>query len=360
MRGLFVGGLAVLLVWVAACAPSAPPSPVLPSASAVTPGANGPATSTTPTTSSVPGSVPPAEGAARPSPGPSITLPSLPPSVDQPVPADLQPSLAAAAESYPATFADGCNVPEGGRSSRSSCLYGDLSSSVTIALFGDSHAAFWFSALLPFVQREHWRLLNLTMSSCTPADLSVYNSIFKRVYTECPAWRASAIQRLVATHPTAIVVTGTRGIDPVDSSGRQLTAPEIGPAWEAGMTRTLERLIPAAGEVILLADTPISRVDPPTCLSAHPSSVLACATEPAQAMDLGWLAAEEAVVASTGVGFIDPTRWVCPSAPCPPVLGDLLVYQNAGHLTVPFAAALNERLGDAILAQLRSRGIALP
>jgi len=304
-----------------------------------------------PISTAAPVSMSPGLETASPTPAPSA-FPSLPATPDGPVPADLQPSLGAAPEDYPVTFRDGCNVPEGGTASRGTCLYGDVGSATTIALFGDSHAAFWFPALEGLAEREGWRLLNLTMSSCTPADLSVYNSIYKRIYTECPAWRDAAIARLVSTRPAVIVVAGTHGISPVDASGNLFTGDALVEAWEAGMARTLERLIPAAGRVILLADTPTSQFDPPVCLSQHPTSVLACATPLDKAIDLPWLAAERAVVAQTGVGFIDPTYWVCPTSPCPAVIGGLLIYQNAGHLTATYAAALTDRLGAAVLAQM--------
>jgi hypothetical protein len=122
------------------------------------------------------------------------------------------------------------------------------------------------------------------------------------------------------------------------------------------MVRTIDALSPAVGLVILMADTPVSAVDPPVCLSAHPASVLACATPLVKAIDEPWLAAERQVVAQTSVGFIDPTYWVCPSKPCPAVIGNLLVYQNAGHLTATFAAALTNRLGAAILQQIQAHG----
>ena len=294
-----------------------------------------------------------------PSPAPTVlasTLPTLPATKDGPVPADLQPSLLAAPEDYPPTFADGCNVSEGGTTSRGTCLYGRLGSTTTIALFGDSHAAFWFPAVEAFAQRQGWRLLNLTMSSCTPADLAVYNSIFKRIYTECTAWRKQAVARLIAVRPAVILITGTHGISPVDSAGDLIPGSAVATAWEAGMTRTIDALRPAGGLVILMADTPVSDVNPPVCLSAHPASVLACATPLAKALDPAWLAAEERVVGQTGVGFIDPTFWVCPSDPCPAVLGNLLVYQNAGHLTATFAAALTDVLGEAIKTQIAAHG----
>ncbi len=119
-------------------------------------------------------------------------------------------------------------------------------------------------------------------------------------------------------------MAGIHGISPVDPSGRLLTGDALTQAWEAGMTRTLERLIPAAGRVILMADTPTSQFDPPVCLSQHPTSVLACATPVEKAVDEPWLAAEHQVVAQTGVGFIDPTYWVCPTSPCPAVVAGIL------------------------------------
>jgi hypothetical protein len=121
------------------------------------------------------------------------------------------------------------------------------------------------------------------------------------------------------------------------------------------MHRTLAKLVPAAGEVIMIADTPLSLVDPPVCLSQHPSSVLACATPVKDAINAAWLAEEQRVANLEGVGFIDPTRLVCPSSPCPVVLGNLLVYRDSGHLTATFAAALTDKLYTAVVADLKKR-----
>ena len=96
-----------------------------------------------------------------------------------------------------------------------------------------------------------------------------------------------------------------------------------------------------------------SRSVPGTATSAHRSSALASATPVGKAIDEAWLAVKRQVVAQTGVGFVNPTAWVCASSPCPAVIGNLLVYQNAGHLTATFAAALTDRLGSAILGEMR-------
>ena len=81
-------------------------------------------------------------------------------------------------------------------------------------------------------------------------------------------------------------------------------------------------------------------------------SILACAAPVTRAIDLPWLAAEHQVVERTGVGFIDPTYWVCPTSPCPVVIGHVLLYQNAGHLSTTFAASLTDRLDQAVAQQM--------
>ena len=50
---------------------------------------------------------------------------------------------------------------------------------------GDSHALSWFPAVNRLATERGWRLVNLTKSACASADVSQWNTNFKRVYTEC-------------------------------------------------------------------------------------------------------------------------------------------------------------------------------
>jgi peptidoglycan/LPS O-acetylase OafA/YrhL len=304
-------------------------------------------------------------GAASSDPAPDATAPAAAivraATVDGPVPSDLQPSIGDAQSDYPASYLDGCHTQMDGHPNQGTCLYGNLASPTTIALFGDSHALAWFPAVKRFVDHQGWRLLSLTMSTCSPARIPIYVSDWKRISWECNTWREQAIEQLEAVHPALIIVTGTRGFATTDSSGTNvLTGDARIAVWQAGMQQTLTRLSAAARRVIWLADTPLSRVDPPVCLSQHPTSTLACATPVEDAINPAWLALESNAASTTGTGFIDPQRWVCPSNPCPVVLGNLLIYRDAGHLTATFAAALAGQLGSAILADLRHQAITLP
>jgi len=276
-------------------------------------------------------------------------VPTVRPSTpDGPVPRNLRPTLGAAPWDYPLPYLDGCHAGWDGKSTTGACLYGNLRSRTTIAIFGDSHALAWFPAVQRVAERQDWRVLNLTMSACPPADVRVWVPSWDRVSTECTNWREQAIRRLARERPSIILVSGTRGFQLADSSGTVLSGFARTRAWEAGMKRTLARLRPVAGRVIVIADTPLSRVDPPVCLAQHPASVLACSTPVAAAVNQSWLDAEQRVAGQAGVGFIDPTLWVCPSTPCPVVIGNALIFRNAGHLTATFAATMSRRLEQAM------------
>jgi hypothetical protein len=266
------------------------------------------------------------------------------------VPANLQPSIGDARNDYPQAYLDGCHTQMDGHASTGACYYGNLNSNTTIALFGDSHALAWFPAVERFAEKQGWRMLSLTMSTCSPAEIPIWVPDWKRVSWECNVWRQHAVEQLVAERPAVIVVAGTRGFATTDASGTTVLAGDArAAAWQTGMQRSLARLTAAAGRVILLADTPLARVDPPVCLSQHPQSTLACATAVDDAINSTWLDLEHTAALRAGAAFIDPEGWVCPTSPCPVVLGNLLIYRDAGHLTATFASALSDRLGTAIL-----------
>ncbi|MEO5940120.1 MAG: SGNH hydrolase domain-containing protein, partial [Candidatus Limnocylindrales bacterium] len=152
---------------------------------------------------------------------------------------------------------------------------------------------------------------------------------------------------LATLRPTMVVVAMSRIATLVDGSGTASVAqrPDL---WNAGIATTLARLAGLSEKVVLLGDTPRSEIDPPACLSKHLDDVLACATPFAAAVDMKRTAADRGLAAAAGATFVDPTSWVCPSDPCPVVIGSYLVFRDAHHLTTPFSTALARRLLAAL------------
>ena len=312
-------------------------------------GAASPAASNPPTASRPTLAAPSPTAPASPGPVTVITAPTRNATKDGAVPANLQPSLAGAATDMPLSYRDGCHTQTDQPPSTEPCLYGNLSSGHTIALFGDSHALSWFPAVYRVAQDKGWRLLSLTMSACTPADIPAFDPALNRTMPNCELWRQRSIAELVKVRPDILIVTGTRGFATVDGNGHVATGDLRTRFWIQGMKRTLSQLVPAAGRVILVGDLPISSVVPPVCLSQHVNSSLACATAVSYAIDYDWLNTEFTLARAMGTGFIDPERWICPTSPCPAVIGNLLVLRDTGHMTATFAAALWRKLESALV-----------
>jgi hypothetical protein len=285
-----------------------------------------------------PGETPQPGGTAPPSASP-------PPPPDGPVPAGLTPSLLAARDDLPRIYGDGCHLGQPA-TSIPDCVYGVFSSSTTVVLFGDSHAAEWFPALERLAMERGWRLVSLTKSACTPAQLTVWNTTFKRAYDECDRWRELVFARLQADRPALVIVASSH---PYTSAADAGPAPaDAGEALRSGLEQTLRRLRPLADAVALIGDTPKFSRDPPDCLSQHLDHVLACAEPRAQALDAAWTQVEAAIADRARAAFVDPTGWACPTDPCPVVIGRYLVFRDTHHLATPFVTALRQRLAAAL------------
>ncbi len=306
-------------------------------------------------------------GSLRPSaqPGPSdpggrataspIVAPSQrPATAGGPVPRDLTPSLATVGNDNPAIYANGCHLDQQTTEPKT-CVFGDPSSPTSVVLFGDSHAAQWFPALDRLARVKGWKLITFTKSACTPATVEVYYPAFGRAYTECDDWRTRVFQALRTIRPTAVIMAMSRSYLLLDgtTTPTALDRPDL---WDAGIATTLSRLAAVTHDVVLIGDTPRSQFDVPVCLSKHLADTLACATPFSSSVDVGRTADDARLAAAAGATFIDPTPWVCPSEPCPAVIGSYLVFRDAHHLTTPFSTALAGRLLAALPSLPGSRG----
>ena len=254
----------------------------------------------------------------------------------------IRPNPRSAVRDRGAADADGCLVSQ--RATRSgSCVYGDPSSSTTVVLLGDSHAMQWFAALRILARRRHWRLVVLTKSACTPALVNVFNAYLKRPYRECPPWRGAALRRIADEQP-AMVVTSGLATYTVMRGGRRLEPRESASALESGLIATFRRLRATGARVYALRDSPPPTGDPRACVSRSIARLARCAfaTRDAYAFRPVGLRAARHVAGARG---IDTRPAFCPGRLCPAVIGNALVYRNAGHITATYMRTLAPWLG---------------
>jgi hypothetical protein len=255
---------------------------------------------------------------------------------DYGLPTDVQPSLVEARADKERLWTNHCLGIEATVTPKT-CVFGDPTASYTIALVGDSHGSAMFPAMEWVAQHNGSRLLTFVKVACPFLDIPVQSTVLKRQYTECTQWNDNVVAALNAAAPNLTIIHMSHWIFPVDTS--------LGmSAFSASLARMIGRL---NGRTVILADTPHSAVDVPSCLSANSWDIRPCATRKAQAMSQHGVL-ETAAAAAAGVPLIDLAADICASGPCMPVVDDMIVYRDAHHLTATFSASLGPRLEQLI------------
>jgi peptidoglycan/LPS O-acetylase OafA/YrhL len=209
----------------------------------------------------------------------------------------------------------------------------------TVAILGDSHATHWLAAFDRLGQTRNWKVLTFVKASC-PAMSA--RRVLPDEQTEegersCLAWGESVRRRITADESISYVFTAaySDAYDYADDPRRPLKDPEVD-----GFQDLWETWVSSGKDVFVIKDTPPTRGDSvPDCLANNPDQPLACATRTA---DLPPDTAEAAAVAmdEPQVHVIDLTDQFCDDRICYPVVGDLVVYRDVGHLSREYSQAL--------------------
>lgn len=104
-----------------------------------------------------------------------------------------------------------------------------------------------------------------------------------------------------------------------------------------------------------MLDTPRPGSNVPECLSEHLTDAGACmpaADEVSREPDRRALVAD--VARAEGVTVVDPMPWFCTDQWCPVIVGNVLVYRDTNHISVPYATLLAPLLADALEAADRT------
>ena len=267
------------------------------------------------------------------------------------VPRNLRPSLTRAPADQARLYRDGCSGGFTDASIKQPCVYGDVNAAETVVLFGDSHAGHWFPAVEKVAQDRGWRLVVVTKSACSVASVRIFQSKLNRPFDDCVAWREAVWDHLAAMRPSKIVMSAAAaGGVLVDDSGAKVT--DDGWAertWVAGWSRSADRLAATGADLYLIEDTPYQAGDTTECLSQHLRDPAACVVGREAALKhADRRRAIAAAVRARGVTLVDPLPWFCTATACPVIVGDVLVYRDASHVTATYARMLAPLLGEKL------------
>ncbi|GAB3555413.1 acyltransferase family protein [Arthrobacter tumbae] len=254
------------------------------------------------------------------------------------VPSNVTPLLEDASTSAPPTNGDGCHAQAEQTQLQKQCIYGASEASGDVVLFGDSHAEQWFAGVELLAQDSSLRLHTFTKSSCPSVSISVEND--GSPYTACDQWRENALREIRDLAPRLVVLSNYGRVSPVDRSQ------DLRTQWERGLKDTIDAM-PEGTEVVVLADTPSHDSAPASCLSRNVEQADSCDAERGDAIDPVRTASERKVAAESGALFVDLNKYLC-TDDCPVIIGDILAYRDAHHLSAPMAEALAPRLVEEL------------
>jgi SGNH domain (fused to AT3 domains) len=271
------------------------------------------------------------------------------------VPSNLNPSVADAPAELREMLFNGClRAPL--QADQPECAMGDTASKTTVALVGDSHSSMWIPALQEIGTQRPWRLEAMAKTACPMMDLPIANR-FVRPLVEylqrCEQWRGQIIDRLRAEHPQLIMVSVFRGYTATQSNGFLSGFTSYDPAWIDGLTRLVRQLRETGAKVLVLGPLPRLTTTVPGCLSEHLDDATACSPPMSFAFNRPGIAAEVTATKAGGGQYADLTDLFCTENRCPVIVGNTLVYVDAGHLTLEYS-----RLMAPALAALADRALA--
>jgi hypothetical protein len=201
-------------------------------------------------------------------------------------------------------------------------------------------------------KRLHWRVVVFWFPNCGTASYSVvpfWNVSAQRPNDKCGPWQNWVIGQINQIDPSIVVLTSS--VHPADAG----PATSITPAqWQTGLQQTLSMISAPNVQKVVVGDMSYLAKSAPDCLAANVDNVQACSTPEASAVLGKFDVAESQAAAATGAHYINVIPWFC-SSTCTPIVGNILVYSDYGHISETFSAYLSGALASALAPELGSR-----
>jgi len=237
------------------------------------------------------------------------------------------------------------------------CEFGTLGATKTVVLFGDSHAIQWVNPMRTAANLEAWRLITILRPGCAASDINPHR--WSAGDDHCKEWRTHAIDKIIAMHPSAVVMASYNGST---LRGDSITS-TLMPTDEIrlGTRRTLEKLLRAGVPIVLLRDTPLPPFNIPGCVARRVVRGKSCDFDAFKALNGAAFAAERAAADGLrNIYFLDMDDLICPGSFCPATQAGLPVYRDENHLTGTFAETLAPSLRARLFKLLGNTSYSTP
>jgi hypothetical protein len=219
------------------------------------------------------------------------------------------------------------------------CVLGDRDGDVDVAVVGDSKTRQWVPALDIAAKKLGWRLVVSTKSTCafTLARTSLDGPTTSS--PSCDEWNRRQIARIQRTKPDIFInaLYKMRGLSVGDKQATRTAMVE-------GVRQAVTQVAQSGAKVVLIDSSPIMDMSIPECVEKNPARLTRCTTPRDRAIgaDRTWDAAsvDRVLSGAPGSAAVDLDDYICPADRCAPVIGNVLVYRDKHHVTVPYVRTM--------------------
>lgn len=219
------------------------------------------------------------------------------------------------------------------------CPGGAVDGKTRVALYGNSHAGHWFPAIDTIGKELGWRVDTYIVGMCKPTATPV-------TYIEgIGTWSAEQLSDACAGFETSLIPhIAAQAYDVIIMSSQDYE----GLTGAGDYADTFQALTAEGTQLVVIRDTPAPMGATPQadCLAQNPAPSKACDGTLSE-----WLVPDSLAEAATvaGVPVVDLTEYVCDGETCPAIVGGVIVFGDASHLTRTYVLTMAPMLRAALL-----------
>jgi peptidoglycan/LPS O-acetylase OafA/YrhL len=238
------------------------------------------------------------------------------------------------------------------------CSFGPEDASHRVLAIGDSHNNAMIPAYRAAAEELGWRFDVAGHAGCYWTEEVIELATAEQT-AACTAWREAADEYISSTDDLDAIIVANRvtSKNDLDASSDADTRSEVlADASAAAVTLPLAQAWSKRPDhdvpIIALRDNPSFPESPVTCVSEDPSTAASRCESPEDEALLSD-PKEDAVLVDPDADLIDLTRFYCSDDECPAVIGGVVVYRDAHHITATYASTLGPYLAEELRRTVR-------
>lgn len=230
------------------------------------------------------------------------------------------------------------------------CAFGDTRDPIrTIAVVGNSHAVRLIPALDLYGREHRWKILLAARTDCLGATTVGTSAL--RANAPCLTWSRDAQRQLLATPHLDAVIFVSHASAAQYLAGATATPADLQIASD-GVLSTWQKFRAKGIAVMVTEDVPGTRPQPaPECVAQSRASYDPC-PKPRSEVVVPNLLSSLALQHPDLVSYVRMSRYFCDANTCHAVIGGVVVYSDAHHLTTTFSRSLAQYVGPEVQALL--------